>query len=219
MAMGLSGVATEDLIFVIPFWGIRYGVKPRAVEADRYHVQARGQANRALRLNAADESALVSAPVEDLDPRVQVVAFSLDGDRYAVPLTAAERVLPMVAISPLPGAPEVVLGAVNLHGDVVAVLDIRRRLGLGAGEMGPSARLLVGRTERRVIALPADAVEGVLEIATAAIVPPESMLPGLEHVSGVVPLADGLLLIHDLDSFFSIDEERQLAEAVSEEQR
>ena len=159
----------------------------------------------------------VDRPFEPGGSQVRVVAFRLNGDRYAVPLTAAERVLPMVALSPLPGAPDVVLGALNLHGAVVPVLDIRRRLGLPAGELGPSARLLVGRTERRVLALPADTVEGVLEIAAEAIVPPETMLPRLEHVSGIVPLADGLLLIHDLDTFFSIDEERQLSEALREE--
>lgn len=147
---------------------------------------------------------------------MRLAVFSVDGHRYGVPLSATEQVLHMVAISPLPGCPEVVLGAINIHGDVVPVLDVRRRLGLPDGDYGPAARLLVARTARRVVALPVDDVHGVLELDPSSVDPPDTVVPGIEHVSGVVPLADGLLLIHDLDAFFSVDEERQLAGSLRE---
>lgn len=148
-----------------------------------------------------------------------LAVFSLDGQRYGLPLPVTERALPMVAISPLPGCPEVVLGAINLHGDVVPVLDVRRRLGLPEAEYGPAARLLIARTARRVVALPVDDVHGVAEVPAESVLPPETVVPGIEHLSGVAALADGLLLIHDLDLFFSIEEERQLAESLGEEGR
>lgn len=149
--------------------------------------------------------------------RLRLVAFSLNGERFGINLAAADRVLPMVAISPLPGAPDVVLGAINVHGDVIPVLDVRRRLGLPAGELGPSAQLLVARTGRRIVALPADGVAGVVDVAAHSVVPPESVQSGIEHVAGVVALSDGLLLVHDLETFFSSDEERQLVEALEKE--
>jgi purine-binding chemotaxis protein CheW len=122
----------------------------------------------------------------------------------------------MVAISPLPGAPEAALGVINLHGDVVPVLDVRRRLGLAPREYGPAARLLVARSRLRVVALAVDEVTGVAEVEAASIVPLETVLPGIEYVSGVATVPDGLVLIHDLDAFFSLDEERQLAAALGE---
>jgi purine-binding chemotaxis protein CheW len=146
-----------------------------------------------------------------------LVVFSLDDQRYGLPLTAAERVLPMVAISPLPGCPDVVLGAINLHGKVIPVLDVRRRLGLPAGDYGPAARLLVARTLQRTVALPVDAVSGVAEVAVEDVVPPDAVIPGIGHVSGIAALADGLLLIHDLDTFLAIEEEGQLAAALAKE--
>jgi purine-binding chemotaxis protein CheW len=159
---------------------------------------------------------------QQLDPRGAsslrpLVVFSLDDQRYGLPLPAADRVLPMVAVSRLPGCPDVVLGAINLHGKVIPVLDVRRRLGLPAGEYGPAARLLVARTLRRTVALPVDAVSGVAEVAVEDVVPPDAVIPGIGHVAGIAALADGLLLIHDLDTFLSIEEERQLAEALGKE--
>lgn len=143
-------------------------------------------------------------------PLLRLVVFSLDRERYGLNLATTERVLPMVAVSPLPGCPDVVLGAINLHGDVVPVLDIRRRLGFDAGDYGPAARLLVARTARRIVALPVDDVIGVEELPAETVLPPDTVLPGIGHLSGIGALSDGLLLIHDLDTFLSMEEERQL---------
>jgi purine-binding chemotaxis protein CheW len=146
--------------------------------------------------------------------RLQLVVFLLDGRRYGLHLDATERVLPMVAIAPLPGCPEVVLGAINLHGDIVPVLDARRRLGLPPSDYGPAARLLIARTPRRTVALPVDDVLGVAEVGSERVAAPDAVVPGIAHVAGVAALADGLLLVHDLDTFFSLEEERRLDDAL-----
>lgn len=85
---------------------------------------------------------------------IQIVAFSIEGQRYGLPLASVNRVLPMVAVSPLPQAPAVTLGVINLHGDVIPVLDIRRRFGLPPRDFGVSAHLLVAQTRRRILDLP-----------------------------------------------------------------
>lgn len=149
--------------------------------------------------------------------QLRLVVFLLDGQRYGLKLAATNRVLPMVAVSPLPRCPDVVLGAINLHGQVTPVLDLRRRLGLPAAEYGPAARLLVAQATRRTVALPVDDVVGVAEVAVASVVPPHEILPGIDHVSGIAAVADGLLLIHDLDTFLSVDEERQLADSLEKD--
>lgn len=152
-------------------------------------------------------------PEQDADA-ISVVVFSLGGRRYGLPLSAAERALPMAAVSPLPGCPDTVLGAINVHGHVTPVFDLRRRLGLEAREYGPDARLLLARTATRVVALTVDAVHGVAEVARGQIVPPDAVLPGIEQLSGIAALADGLLLINDLELLLSADEERQLDDAI-----
>lgn len=147
---------------------------------------------------------------------LQVVVFVLDGQRYAFPLATVQQVLPMVAPAPLPEAPAIALGVINLHGLIVPVLDIRRRLGLPPREYGPADRLVVARSSRRLLAVPVDEALGVTEVMMDSIVPPETIFPGIGRVAGVAPLADGLLFIHDLDSFLSLDEEQGLTAALEE---
>jgi purine-binding chemotaxis protein CheW len=148
--------------------------------------------------------------------KLQLVVFDLEGQRYALPVSAVDRVLPMVSVSSLPHAPTVALGVINLYAQILPVLDLRRRFGLLPCEYGLAARLLVVRTSRRVLALPVDEVLGVREVATEAVTPPEAVLPGTEHVSGIVALPDGLLFIHDLEACLSLEEEQELTHALEE---
>ena len=145
-----------------------------------------------------------------------LVVFVLDGQEYALHLSSVERVLPMVAVSPLPKAPTIALGVINLHGQVVPVVDIRRRFVRPSRDYGVSGQLLVARTSRRGLVLPVDEVLGVREVPVEGVTSADAVLPGIGHVAGIVALEDGLLFIHDLDTFLSLDEEGQLTEALEE---
>jgi len=146
----------------------------------------------------------------------KLVPFLLGGAWYALDLGVVERVVPMAAVRPLPRAPQVVLGAFNLHGEVVPVVDVRRRLGLAPRGFALTARFLVARAGRRRLALAVDEVASVREVDAGAVVAPAAVLAGLRHLKGIVALADGLLLIQDIDAFLSLDEEARLAAALEE---
>lgn len=146
-----------------------------------------------------------------VDRMLRVLVFTLSGQRYGVDLAATVRVLPMAAFSRLPGAPPVVLGALNLHGELTPVLDLRRRVGLGAVHHDPDDRLVVALAGGRTVALPVDEVVGVAEIRRDTVVAPRAIGADGAHVGGVALLEDGLLLIEDLDAFLSDTEEQGLA--------
>jgi purine-binding chemotaxis protein CheW len=152
---------------------------------------------------------------EPLIPSGRLVVFLSSNVRYAVTLESAQQVLPMIAISPLPGAPEVVLGAINLHGEVLGVVDPCRRLGLEAHEYGLASHLLIVRTQRRKLAIATDEVLGLVELRAGA-VSATAVLAGHTPIAGVAALPDGVLLIHDIDSFVTREEEGQLDHAVGE---
>lgn len=143
------------------------------------------------------------------------VIFTLDGGRHGLPLAAAERVLPMVAVTPLPGAPDVVLGMISLHGEPIPVFDLRRRLGLAPREYGVGAHLFIASTPRRRLSIPVDEVLGVEQIDSDSVAKADTVVPGLGPVAGIASLPGGLVLIHDLEAFLSIDDERTLDEALA----
>jgi purine-binding chemotaxis protein CheW len=145
-----------------------------------------------------------------------LVAFAVSDRRVALELGLVERVLPMAAVTPLPLAPDVVLGAINIAGEIVPVFDVGRRLGLPERGYGPDARLVLARTARRLVAIPADDVRGACAVDPAAVISADALAPGMDHIAGAVALEDDLLLIQDLDAFLTADEERLLAPALAE---
>ena len=140
--------------------------------------------------------------------------FVLDERRYALPLSAVERVVRIVDVTPLPQAPEIVAGIIDIQGQVVPVVNIRRRLDLPERAPSLDDRFLVVRLLHRRIALMADAVIGVMNTPSEHIGAAETVLPGIKYFDGVLKLHDGLVLIQDLARFLSLDEEEQLEAAL-----
>jgi purine-binding chemotaxis protein CheW len=147
----------------------------------------------------------------------QLVVFRLDNQRYAMPLAAVERIVRAVEVTPLPQAPEIVLGVIDVEGRVLPVLNVRRRFGLPDKEIRPADQFLIARTARRALVLVIDEAEGMVERSPAEIVVPAGIVPGLEQIQGVIKLGDGLALIYDLEKFLSLEEADALEAALSRE--
>jgi purine-binding chemotaxis protein CheW len=138
----------------------------------------------------------------------------LDTQRYALRLAVVERIVRAVAVTPLPRAPEIVHGVVDVEGVVIPVMNIRRRLGLPEKPISPGDRFIVARTQSRPVILVLDTVQAILEIPTEQIMTAEQILPHSRYLEGVVKFSDGMIFIQDLDQFLSLDEEKTLSQAL-----
>lgn len=153
-----------------------------------------------------------------MDEPLQLVVFRVDEQRYALPLTAALRVVRAVAVTPLPGAPATVRGVVDVEGRLVPVLDFRKRLGLPEREIGVDDQFLIATTAGRAIALAIDEVQDVTTAEPSAVTAPEAIAPGLDTLHGIAQLERGLVLIHDLERFLSLHELHTLDRALERAQ-
>jgi purine-binding chemotaxis protein CheW len=147
---------------------------------------------------------------------IRVVNFNLDDQKYALVLSAVIRIIHVVEITSLPKAPEIVLGVINMQGRIIPVFDIRKRFRLPLREMQLDDQLIIASTSKHAVALLVDSVNDVIEIPEEKIITGEKILPGLEYVEGVVKTEDGMILIHDLEQFLSLPEEKALSEAMEE---
>ena len=144
-----------------------------------------------------------------------LVVFSLDDQRYALALARVQRSIRVVAITPLPEAPAIVLGIIDLGGVVIPVIDIRKRFNHPPRDVRLSDHLIVATTGKRTVALLVDETKGVIEASPESYAPAGEILPGLELVDGAMKLEDGLILIHDLERLLSLEEETAIDRALS----
>jgi purine-binding chemotaxis protein CheW len=128
-----------------------------------------------------------------------------------------ERILRAVYVTPLALAPSIVLGAINIAGQILPVFNLRRRLDLPERPITPADYFLVARmTERRVV-LVIDAPQGVIDQPAASMIDAASVIARLSHIRGLISLEDGLVLIHDLERFLTADEMVALDSSLSQD--
>lgn len=150
---------------------------------------------------------------------VAMVVFHTAERRFGLPAADVERAFAAIEITPLAGAPAVIAGVVNIHGSVVPVLDLRRRLGHEPTVPSLSAKLVVTGGTARPIALLADHLDGVWEIPRRAIAACAALVPGARLIKGVAAVPEGLIFIQDVEAFLSADEEASLDAALRRAER
>jgi purine-binding chemotaxis protein CheW len=146
----------------------------------------------------------------------QLVAFILGEQQYALPLTAVQRVVRMVEVTPLPKAPEIVLGVIDFQGTILPIMSMRKRFGLPEPETSLNDQLIVADTATRRLALVVNSVTGVLERTAEEVTEAEKIVPGAQYVEGITRLKGGILFIHNLEHFLSGKEEQQLCDLLAQ---
>lgn len=143
------------------------------------------------------------------------LVFHLDDVRYALPVHDVAELLPAVTSVPVAGAPPVVEGLLNVRGELVPLLDLRRRLGLPARPVHPDDHIVVCSTGRRRVAVRVDRAEELIDCTSPA-EPPDFPIDD-SCLGGVRRLPDGILLVCDTSAFLSLEDSLALDAALDAE--
>jgi purine-binding chemotaxis protein CheW len=150
---------------------------------------------------SATEQARTAASTADR----QFATFFVDSLLFGVEVLRVQEVLRYQEMTPVPRAAEVIEGLINLRGQIVTAIDVRRRLGLSPRESDRTPMNMVVRSDDGAVSLLVDEIGDVLDVDESAFESvPESVSPGIrELTTGVYKLKDRLLLI--LDTAKAID--------------
>lgn len=148
-------------------------------------------------------------------PSIQVLLASLSGTQIGFPADSVHEIVRAVAIAPLPGAPAIIEGAINLHGRIVPVVDVRRRLELPPEPLAPDQFLIALEARDRIIAVRVDDVEDVIEIASSSLVSQASVSPLLDRLEGIASVSGGALVVYDVNAFLTQAEGEALDQAAA----
>lgn len=135
----------------------------------------------------------------------RLVTFRIGGHLFAAGISSVQRVLRYEQPRSLPDLPEWVDGVVDYQGDVVPVIDMRKRFGLPAETPGPSARLLVCASAGGSAALLVDAVLDVKPVAPADVLDPPALFRGLsgEYLRGLTRRNEDLVVVLDVGTLLT----------------
>jgi len=149
---------------------------------------------------------------ENVDHR-QCVTFRLDFEIYGINVMSVQEVLRVTEVAPVPGAPNYVIGIINLRGNVVTVIDTRMRFGLPTKEMDDSTRIVIIEAENQTVGIVVDSVSEVVDVYANEIetAPNVGNDETARYIEGVVSRNDELLILVDLNKLLSEDEWSDMA--------
>ena len=128
-------------------------------------------------------------------------SFDLAGEIYALPVSCVEEIQRITTLTRVPYAPAPVRGITNLRGRVLAVVDLRVRLGLPAAEITPQSRLVVVEARQRSLGLLVDGARQIVKLLPSRILPAPADVRTVhsDFLRGVYPREEDLLILLNLE--------------------
>jgi purine-binding chemotaxis protein CheW len=160
----------------------------------------------------SDDRTLSNAPSDRNDEVLQWVTYKLGEETYGINVMQVQEVLRHTEIAPVPGAPEYVLGIINLRGNVVTVIDTRSRFGLEPTDLTDNTRIVIIESDEQVIGILVDSVAEVVYLRSSEIdsAPNVGTEESAKFIQGVSNRDGELLILVDLNKLLSDEEWEEL---------
>ena len=159
-------------------------------------------------LDYADQLQRQSPAVEAQvpSPELHLVTFALDREEFGIPIEQVREVIRVSDITRVPQARQHVRGVANLRGRILAVVEIRTRMGLSAAEVTPRSRIVVVGIGQRMLGILVDGVSQVVKVPVTTVTPPpeEVMSPATDYITGVARWNSRLIILLDLEKVLQL---------------
>lgn len=140
---------------------------------------------------------------------LQLVVFSLLGEEFGVSIRDVREIISHTQVTPVPQAPSFVEGVINLRGQIIPVVDLRKRFNLEENKDKNSSNVVIIEVGKDVLGLVVDSVSEVLNIPSDSINPPPSLVAngiGAEYIKGIAQYNEKMIILIDLMKVFSAEE-------------
>jgi len=146
---------------------------------------------------------------EEKEQILQLVGFTIDDEQFGVDILMVQEIIRAAPITPVPNSPDFVEGVINLRGDIIPVIDLRKRLNLYREETDTDTWILILDIDGKVTGFIVDSVSKVLKVLESSIEPPPDLVvAGLEsqYIHGVCDIGDKLLIFLNFNRILLVEE-------------
>lgn len=145
---------------------------------------------------------------------IQLVTFLLGEAEYGIDIMQAQSIIKMDKITLIPNAPDFVEGVINLRGNVIPVIDLKKRFHLEEGEGDKNSGIIIVKVNEVEVGIIIDAISKVIYLAEDDVQPPPPVFAGIgqKYIKGVGKIDEKLLIILDLEKILSFEEQEALRE-------
>ncbi|MDX1763463.1 MAG: chemotaxis protein CheW [bacterium] len=140
------------------------------------------------------------------EPVMELMGFRLGQEEYAVDIMALQEITPVFELTPIPRAPDYVLGILSLRGTIIPIFDPKRRIGLPETGRTDKARIIVLRSGEDEVGLLVDSITSAARVPLRSIEPTPPVIKGIEadYINGVGKVGERVIIIMNMDAIIHI---------------
>lgn len=150
---------------------------------------------------------------EEKEQLLQLVGFTIGKEQFGVDILMVQEIIRAAPITAVPNSPDFVEGVINLRGNIIPVIELRKRLNLYQEDTGEDTWILILDIDGRVTGFIVDSVSKVLKILESSIEPPpDVVVAGLksQYIRGVCDTGENLLILLDFNRILLVEELQHL---------
>ncbi len=144
---------------------------------------------------------------------LKFAVFKIAGEDFGVEVSRVVEILKRQKIYLLPDLPDFFSGVINIRGEVIPLLDLRRRF--GTHTPSKKERILVVRCNKEKIGLLVDDIKEIISLAREEVVAPPSIVKGLKrtYLTGLGKKDDRIIILLNIDNLLTSEEKMVLEES------
>ena len=153
-----------------------------------------------------------------MSEEMQMIIFDLSSEEFGIEITQAHEIVKMQDITELPQSSVFIEGIINLRGEIITIIDLRKRFNLEA-DVDKDTRIIIADIENNKAGLIVDSISEVLRISSDDISEAPSRVAGIEkdYLQGIGKIDERLIILLNLDRLLSTDELLELEQLDEEE--
>jgi purine-binding chemotaxis protein CheW len=135
----------------------------------------------------------------------QIVIFELASELFGLQIASVESIIKLQPITQVPHAPGFVEGVTNLRGNVLPVIDLRKRFGFAPKDVDKNSRIIVVNVDKIKVGMIVDAVREVLTISEQAVEPAPAITMTVDSnfITGIVKITKNLVILLNLNKILA----------------
>ncbi len=148
----------------------------------------------------------IEEPEKQEDDIVQLVGFIIGDEEYAIPILSIQEIIKPIEYTRVPQVPDYVLGVFNLRGDVIPLIDLRKKFNLSASKQNDETRYIVLKGKENVAGFVIDRLTEAIRIKRSRIdPPPETIHSDTGMIDGIGKRDGSMLTILKVDALLKRD--------------
>lgn len=151
-------------------------------------------------------------PVDKDNGSISLVTFRLGSGEYAIDIMQAKEIIKIEKITLIPNAPDFVEGVINLRGNIIPIIDLKKRFKIeDLTNQEKNTGIIIVKIDNLDMGIIIDSISKVVSIANSNIQPPPPMFSGIgqRYIKGVGKIGDKLLVVLDLAKLFTEEGENE----------